>query len=379
MKTMKIALGFLGLALFATSCENEMEEMDTRLTTSAVTQHAVVSPQDGRLNTRVTLKNLSDVKLISENLRGYFVINNAVEATDCGPTEFISVQNKYIGQLGRELVPVFGGPTANYLFNLYMNINFVSAYFDRSPNQYFGEKGEYTNFVTKRTRELEGFWNMPGQIRVNGQHNETLNDRNKVGYILYNYFSGFASEKEAYDYADILVGINATMATLPESPFFAIDGFATSGNLIVIGDGLVGMMTEAGVEQDIVWTGILAHEWAHQIQFDNTAAWYPAGAADNAPEATRYTELEADFMAAYYMTHKRGATYNWKRVEQFFNLFFQIGDCSFGSAGHHGTPAQRLAAAQLGYETANQAQKQGHILSPQQLHELFVASINNLL
>ena len=84
-------------------------------------------------------------------------------------------------------------------------------------------------------------------------------------------------------------------------------------------------------------------------------------------------------MAAYYMTHKRGATYNWKRVEQFFTLFFQIGDCGFDSDGHHGTPLQRMAAAQLGYETANQTQKQGHIMSPQELHEIFVASLSNLL
>ncbi|WP_276496489.1 hypothetical protein [Pontibacter litorisediminis] len=356
-----------------------MEEMDTTMAASAVSQNSVAAPQGTNITKQVALKDPAELKFIGENLRDYFVINNAVEATECGPTEFVSVQNKYIRMLGQELVPVFGGETANYLFSLYMDINLVAAYFDRTPQQYFGEQGEYTDFMAKRKLELEKFWNMPGQIRVNGQHNATLNDRDKVASILYRYYTGFPTEKDAYAYADMLMGINSMMSTLPESPFFSVDGFATSGNLIVIGDGLVKMLSEAGVAQDIVWTGVLAHEWAHQIQFDNYTAWYPNGAADNAPEATRYTELEADFMAAYYMTHKRGATYNWKRVEQFFTLYFQIGDCGFTSDGHHGTPQQRMAAAQLGYQTASQEQKQGHIMTPEQLHEIFVSSINNLL
>ncbi|MCC9169211.1 neutral zinc metallopeptidase [Pontibacter harenae] len=260
-----------------------------------------------------------------------------------------------------------------------MDINFIAAYVDESEQQYFGENGEYTSLMDKRKREIEKFWGMPGQIRVNGQHGATLNDRDKVAHVLYNYFTGLPTLEAAHAYADYLLSINAAMSTLPESPFFSIDGFATSGDVIVIGDGLVQMVSEAGVAQDIVWTGILAHEWAHQIQFDNYAGWYPGGAAEDPAESTRYTELEADFMAAYYMTHKRGATYNWKRVEQFFTLFFQIGDCGFESSGHHGTPLQRMAAAQLGYETANQAQKQGHIMSPQELHGIFVASIDNVL
>ncbi|WP_299823072.1 hypothetical protein [uncultured Pontibacter sp.] len=377
MRKFKIALACLGLAFIAASCENEMQDMDVM--TSSDNQNALVAPQATALDTLITLKAPADLALVSENLRDYLTVRDAVVKSECGPTEFVAVQNKYIAMLGQELVPVFGVDDANYLFGLYMDINFVAAYFDQSEPQYFGEEGEYTNFMTKRKRELEKFWDMPGQIRVNGQHNATLNDRDKIANTLYNYFNGIPSLAFAYQYADMLLMYNAALATLPESPFFSADGFATSADVIVIGDGLVKMVSEAGVEADIVWTGILAHEWAHQIQFDNFTAWYPNGAADNAPEATRYTELEADFMAAYYMTHKRGATYNWKRVEQFFTLFFQIGDCGFTSSGHHGTPLQRMAAARLGYELANQAQKQGHILSPEQVHAAFVASINTVL
>lgn len=81
-------------------------------------------------------------------------------------------------------------------------------------------------------------------------------------------------------------------------------------------------ISEAGVDLDITYAEILAHEWAHQVQFANFTSWYPEGADTDPAAATRHSELEADFISGYYMTHKRGATYNWKRVEQFFNLFF---------------------------------------------------------
>jgi hypothetical protein len=78
-------------------------------------------------------------------------------------------------------------------------------------------------------------------------------------------------------------------------------------------------------------------------------------------------------MAAYYLTHARGASMNQKRVKQFLNVFYQIGDCAFTDAGHHGTPNQRFAAAEFGFRLADQAQKQGHILTSAQFHQAFQA------
>ena len=98
-----------------------------------------------------------------------------------------------------------------------------------------------------------------------------------------------------------------------------------------------------------------------------------------APEQTRYTELMADAFSAYYLTHSRGGAMNRKRVEQFLEVFFEIGDCAFSSSGHHGTPNQRMAAAHFGFDIAAQAQKQGHILTSQQFHDLFVAAYPGLV
>ncbi|GHA57462.1 hypothetical protein SAMN04487941_0926 [Pontibacter akesuensis] len=357
-----------GVTFLTVSCENEMEEMDMKAVSK--TQNAIGLSSAGQ--DRFAIKTPTNFGPMSENLRN-IIVGEAVAESDCGPTEFVTVQRKYAR-------PLVADPLAFSNYSLYSQLNQLYSYLlDRGP-QYFGVDGEYTDLMTKRQRELEKFWNMPNQIRVNGQHGATLNDREALADMMQNFIVGVNSREMAYAYADMLMAENAKSPNLPESPYFSLDGFATTyDNLIVIGDGLVQMLSESGVDADIVWTGILAHEWAHQIQFKNMKTWYPKGAASDIPEATRYTELEADFLAAYYMTHKRGATYNSKRVEQFFNLFFQIGDCGFTSDGHHGTPVQRLAAAQLGFDLADSAQKQGHIMSIEEAHAYFVANVGNIV
>ncbi len=297
-----------------------------------------------------------------------FDLATAVEPSACGPTAFNDVINASIASNLDALGATY--------FGLWSTINFLYTLIDPDP-QYFGADGEYTNYMVNRTRSLEKFWDMAGEITVRGQHNATLDDRDKIA-LVYIVFAGL-SEADAYANADLIIAINEASTFLIESPLLSFDGFATSGNLIVIGDGIVELLAETGVEDKVVWSGIMAHEWAHQIQFDNFTVWYPDGAADNAPEATRTTELEADFFTGYYLTHKRGATYNWKRAEDFFELFFNIGDCSFTSSGHHGTPIQRMAAAYLGYKLAQSTFPRGHILSADEVHEAFLASLDTII
>ncbi|RNI25672.1 neutral zinc metallopeptidase [Rufibacter latericius] len=378
MKKSTFALLCLAVGFAATSCENQMDEMNL---TSATKSQNVSALSDSTLEIpqSLALTVPANYAAPGENLRNLFTYD-AVAPSTCGPTEFVAVQNKYLAPLGKDLISLFGtAQAANSILNLYMTLNQYSAYFDTSK-QYFGKNGEYTELMAKRKRDLEAFWGMPNLIQLNGQHTATLNDREKLADVYEIVGANVQTREQAYAAADQLLYFNTFSPYLPESPFFALDGFATTyRNLIVIGDGIVEMLSETGVEPNIIWTGILAHEWAHQVQFKNMAAWYPNGAAADQAEATRYTELEADFMAAYYMTHKRGATYNSKRVEEFLTLFFQIGDCGFSSTGHHGTPAQRMAAARLGFELADQAQKQGHILTQQQVHEIFVSKIGTVI
>ncbi len=363
-KLKNVALG-LALSTIIFSCEKDAVEQTDMKSESL----QVLPLKKGLLKSGNLQKQTAEPPLaIDENL-GTLFRKKAVEPTDCGPTEFVKVQNYYANQLVND-------PYWDYdAYTTYSDISLYIAYFD-TGEQYFGPNGQYTQVVTKRQRELEKFWNMPGQVQVNGEHTASLNDRDKVAfaYQLFGY-----SKEISYLAADQVLAYNAASAQFPENPFFALDGFATPSQLIVLGDGLISMLAETGIDTDLVYTGVLAHEWAHQVQFLNSQQWYPEGADPDPVADTRYTELEADFMAAYFMTHKRGATYNWKRVEEFFTLFFQIGDCGFTNDGHHGTPYQRLAAAQLGYTLAASAQKQGHILSQQEAHEYFVSHVQSIL
>lgn len=302
--------------------------------------------------------------------------NLLVEPSPCGPTPFDAVISASIDSN----IDALG---ASWFFD-YVDFNFFYTITDPRP-QYFGANGQYTNLVRKIERNLVNFWDMPGEITVRGQHNATL-DNEEILIEILTFWYGFP-EADAALFADFFVNfVNVESTFLVETPLISFDGFAIAlggllgqGDLIVIGDGIVELLSETGVEDKVVWNGIMAHEWAHHIQFNNFGDWYPGGAADNEPEATRTTELEADFFTGYYLTHKRGGTYNWKRVEDFLALFFNIGDCGFTSSGHHGTPIQRMEAAHQGYLLARAAKANGKILSEQEVHDVFLSKLDDII
>lgn len=149
-----------------------------------------------------------------------------------------------------------------------------------------------------------------------------------------------------------------------------------------MGDAILEGYQVLGFE-DVAPQAVYAHEFAHHIQFENgyfddVVPSTDPGGPDTA-EMTRYTELMADAMSAYYLTHARGGTLRQRRVEQFLRVFFDIGDCSFSNPGHHGTPAQRMRAAEFGFDAADAAQKQGHIMGAEEFHDLFVANYLDLI
>ena len=270
-------------------------------------------------------------------------------------------------------------------YGSYADINFISTIIDEG-SQYFGENGEDTERVNRIARNLERFWFMPHEITVKGQHNSTLEDYDKIVEVLTSPFFGLpASDANAYAYYFVNF-VNEQSTFLTETPLLSFDGFAIAldgllgqNDLIVVGDGIVELLNKTGIRKGVVWNGILAHEWAHHIQFNNLERWYPDGAADNEPEATRTTELEADFFASYYVSHAKGATQNWQRTRQFLELFFNIGDCSFTSDGHHGTPLQRMEAARRGYNLAKRVQRNGKILSINQVHKRFLKQLPKII
>ncbi len=303
---------------------------------------------------------MPEIPLLSENLQE--TVLNAIIPSECGATKFSEVR-------GKHFLALIEDPVATAHFQQYVYLNRYAPFLPIGP-QYFGKDGEHTHLVQRLKKDLEMFWDLDEEIKIYGQHSETLNNRDKLIEILWYLIEDVEQKEHLIPIADEILYYNSISPVLPESPFISSDGYASHNGSIVIGDGLIQLFAETGLEEEIVWTGILSHEWAHQIQFQNMGSWYPV-AFETPAERTRTLELEADFFSGYYMTHKRGATYNWKRAEEFFELFYQAGDCSFEFEQHHGTPLQRKQASYEGFLLAEAAKKKGYILSPEELHEYF--------
>jgi hypothetical protein len=371
VKSQSLAVALCAILLF--SCRKDaVKETGESLSSSQSSSSILESPIKGKwkaASAAIETKNAAIFKTDEYYKDRFSKIDDAVEPSECAATPFDAVIDQYISEFG---------PLEFALFGEYAAINQLYSIIDESP-QYFGANGEYTQHVRKQQRRLESFWDMPGMIRINGQHNATLDDRDKIA-LVYILFGG-ATPEEAYDIADQIIAINVESPVFIETPLLSFDGFATPSQLIVLGDGLIQALTETGVDDEIVIAGVLSHEWGHQVQFMNFEEWFGVSFNDRpqTAEFTRLMELEADFLSAYFLTHKRGGAYNWKRVAEFNELFFNIGDCAFTSSGHHGTPLQRQAATRLGYTLASETLPKGHILTADQLHQIFMQNLDELL
>ena len=250
--------------------------------------------------------------------------------------------------------------------------------------QSFGFDGKFTKVMLKTERDTKRFWDIASDdIQLLAMKGTMLLDEARVAAVYENFFidddGTVITPAEAAAYAARVRELVLQAETLDggNHPLFSFNAFAfsTSGipDRIVMGDGILEGFKAVGFG-DVAPQAIYAHEFAHHIQYENEyfddvppGATPPVGTA----EFTRYTELMADAMAAYQLTHKRGEAMNKHRVAKFLNAFFQLGDCAFTNPGHHGTPNQRMRAAEFGFDVADQAQKQGHILTSEQFKQLF--------
>lgn len=249
-----------------------------------------------------------------------------------------------------------------------------------SSNQYFGRMGEYTHQLTKTNKDLHRFWNIQSEgIQLVAMHGSMLRDRARLIRIDEILFGD--SQVDAEFWADFILLL---LDVFPQyrngdhpiftfnsfaQPSFSFPPFGVIPDKIVMGDGILEVYRALGFE-DVAPQAIVAHEFGHHIQFQ-----LGLFTDETSPEATRRTELMADAYSAYYLSHSRGASMQWKRVKQFLQVFYNIGDCAFTSNGHHGTPTQRMAAAEFGYSVVNNAPNQGHILTAQEFTALFEAQL----
>jgi hypothetical protein len=257
--------------------------------------------------------------------------------------------------------------------------------------QFFGYNGEYNQRMRKTERNVKRFWDIESDdIQVIAMHGTVLADPSRtIPTYTSDLFLGLGqatAETWASEVRNVM--LTEPLVNGGNHPLFTFNAFAISApelgipDKIVMGDGILDGYKAVGFD-DVALPAVFAHEFAHHIQFER--GYFdelPPGADPStvdAAELTRYTELMADALAAYYHTHARGESMNRKRVEQFLQVFFQIGDCAFTSPGHHGTPIQRMRAAQFGFDVADQAHPQGHILTADQFHARFVAIYTTLV
>ncbi len=264
---------------------------------------------------------------------------------------------------------------------------FLAVFFENSSeNQYYGVNGEYTVQLNKGFKDLKRFWDTKSDnIIMVAAHSSILQNRNKI-FTMYKAEYGYSDEK-ANHYAD---SITTLLKTYPEylngnHPFFTFNGYAhqeknypVAGQIqdkIVFGDGLLQAFDAIGYG-DIAPQAILAHEFAHHIQYNLGIKDY---AIPLTPEGSRRTELMADAYAAYFLTHAQGAALPLQSVQQAGEVFSSLGDCVFDLKEHHGTPTQRKAATEWGYKLAADARNQGSILPSREFARLFDAELANIV
>ncbi|QCX38306.1 hypothetical protein FF125_07620 [Aureibaculum algae] len=247
----------------------------------------------------------------------------------------------------------------------------------------YGVNGEFTNQLNRTFKDLKRFWNInSSDIYMVPLSGSTYLNFDRLVEIEALYYPSQSDEENEF-YAQFVQDLFGTETYWNYNhPLFSFNAFALSTtnsfiqDRIVMGDGILMGYAAIGLD-DVAPQAILAHEFGHHIQFEN--GYFIDVAEEDQPEATRRTELMADAFAAYYLTHKRGATMNWKRVEQFLEVFYNIGDCGFDNPGHHGTYEQRLAAAKWGRDLASNSWPKGKILTSEVFYQLFEATLDDIV
>ncbi|MEU3979357.1 hypothetical protein AB0F77_04470 [Streptomyces sp. NPDC026672] len=252
--------------------------------------------------------------------------------------------------------------------NLFQQIVLLDAVlFPDGDGNAFGTDGEFSTQVGHTIRDLRKFWDIDGsRVRVVPMHSDVLLDRAELSRV---FGVGFGfDETTSAQLADAVAQLadqdkfDHGLHPLFTFNAFAVDtldvpGLGTIPPEIVMGDGVLEGFRAVGLD-DVAPQAILAHEYGHHVQYQKDLFTSEL----TGPEASRRTELMADSFGSYFLTHARGESMRWKRVQEFSQVFFQLGDCSFTAASHHGTPNQRLHAVQWGYGVARDARNQGHIL-----------------
>jgi len=243
----------------------------------------------------------------------------------------------------------------------------------------FGLTGEFSTEVNHTFRNIGQFWDIdPAGIRLEPMKGTMLTDQARM-FRLFNVAYGFPAPIATALATQVVTAMKQEKFDYGNHPYFSFNAFAYPGTvmpgfvipkMIVMGDGVLEAFKAIGYS-DVTAQAILAHEYGHHMQFQRNLFQTDLTGS----EASRRTELMADSFAAYFLTHARGDALQYKRIQQFDQVFFQLGDCGFTDPSHHGTHTQRLSAADWGYSVVQNSPDQGHILPSLTFANLFEAQL----
>ncbi|WP_265445541.1 hypothetical protein [Flexivirga meconopsidis] len=278
---------------------------------------------------------------------------NVIDPTqyDCGPTKLDAYVDSILANVDAgnlQLLSMLGALDAP---------TYDAILFGTSNGAGYQLLPAYQDSLTSTFGTAQRFWDVRlNDVQLMAMHGEMVVDENRLAStVQYMYGVGAA---DATDIArDIITMVKSDNALRNgKNPIFTLNAFAFTGkgdpdpvirkqkDKMVFGDGILAALKALGLNQ-VGPKAVLGHEMAHHVQYED-------GLFDNTdltgPEATRRTELMADSFSTYFVTHKKGLAMNPKQVLQTEESFYDVGDCSFDNAGHHGTPNQRKAASAWG-------------------------------
>lgn len=246
--------------------------------------------------------------------------------------------------------------------------------------------------ITNTFRDLRRFWDIEsGDIQLMEMNGESLLDADRIARTLTLMVElgeiAPLTPEQIQTEATTVATYMQSHGDLYDNPLWTLNAFAFTAegetdplikdppDKLIMGKGIIEVYDAFGLG-DVGPRAIMAHEFAHHVQFE-------LGAFDDGPTdpaaATRRTELMADAMATHYATHKLGLALNAKRVTDALLSFYTVGDCVFDSPGHHGTPLQRRRAADWGADLAAAARPRSTVLPAADVIALFEDALPGII
>jgi hypothetical protein len=309
-------------------------------------------------------------------------VQRAVTPSPCAPTDLDAYVGTILGGLTRaQLVALSNSGALDFP-------TYDALVFGTTGDPAYALTGSHAHEIAQSFRDAQRFWDVQtSDIQLMAMHGPTvLTDQARLVRLLTVVYGLPAAQ--AGPYAAQVIALVKSIPALQggNNPIFTLNAFAFSGeeetdplfrslpDKLIFGDGILDFLDAIGIG-DVGTRAVLGHEFGHHVQFEDDLFDSPLTGA----EATRRTELMADAFGSYFATSKRGLALNAKRVLQVETTFYEVGDCSFDSPGHHGTPLQRERASQWGVDLAASQQKKGQVLPSLTVARLFDAALPKIV